>query len=290
MKDAALGTDVNSFADRLGFVAVYPEQSYADNVRRCWNWFEPIHQARGSGEPAAIAAITRRVLRGRRGLTLDPNRVHVMGMSAGGAMAGILAATYPDLYASVGIHSAPQYQAAESVVSALLVMKSAGPDPERQGRLAYDAMGPRARVVPVIVFQGLEDRTVWAGNGDRVVAQWLATSQLAGGDVPELDFTVPGSSTAGRSAGGLSYTVRSWNDERARPVVEYWTVSGLGHAWSGGVSAGSYTDPRGPGATEAMCDFFSRCGMDRDLAKARRSEPSGSGRIRWAAAGRSWSR
>ena len=113
-QDAALGTGVNAYADRAGFVAVYPEQSAADNLQLCWNWFQPRHQARGSGEPAAIARITERVLRGRGGPNLDRNRVHVMGLSAGGAMAGILAATYPDLYASVGIHSAPQFGAARS--------------------------------------------------------------------------------------------------------------------------------------------------------------------------------
>jgi poly(3-hydroxybutyrate) depolymerase len=131
------------------------------------NWFQPRHQARGSGEPADIARITERVLGGSGGGTLDRNRVHVMGLSAGGAMAGILAATYPDLYASVGIHSAPQYRAARSPMTAMLAIKSGGPDPERQGRFAHAAMGPRARVVPVIVIQGDADRTVWAGNGDR---------------------------------------------------------------------------------------------------------------------------
>jgi|GEM_PF-170660 poly(hydroxyalkanoate) depolymerase family esterase len=274
--DAALGTEVNAYADRAGFVAVYPEQSAKDNLRRCWNWFEPRHQARGSGEPAAIARITERVLSRRGGARLDRNRVHVMGLSAGGAMAGILAATYPDLYASVGIHSAPQFRAARSPVTALLAMKSGGPDPERQGRLAHTAMGARARVVPVIVVQGDADRTVWAGNGDRVVRQWLTTSGLASGQGPEYDFARPHASSADRAPGGLSYSVRSWNDSGGRPVVRYWVVSNLGHAWSGGASAGSYTDPRGPSATGAMCDFFDQCDMDGDRAVA---NPSGRHRV-----------
>lgn len=107
-QDAALGTGVNALADRMGFVAVYPEQSAHDNPRHCWNWFDPRHQVRGSGEPAAIARITEQVLSRPGGATLDRKRVHVMGLSAGGAMAGILAATYPDIYASVGIHSGPR--------------------------------------------------------------------------------------------------------------------------------------------------------------------------------------
>ena len=268
VKDAALGTEVNAYAERAGFVALYPEQSAADNLRLCWNWFQPRHQARGFGEPAAIARITERVLGGRGGATLDRNRVHVMGLSAGGAMAGILAATYPDIYASVGIHSAPQFGAARSPVTALLAMKSGGPDPERQGRLAHAAMGSRARVVPVIVFQGDADRTVWAGNGDTVVRQWLTTSRLANGGGPEYDFARPHASNADRVPGGLSYEVRSWNNKAGRPVVQYWVVSDLGHAWSGGASAGSYTDPRGPSATRAMCDFFDQTGMERNVAVA----------------------
>jgi poly(hydroxyalkanoate) depolymerase family esterase len=285
-KDAALGTEVNAFADRAGFVAVYPEQSAADNLRRCWNWFEPRHQARGSGEPAAIARITEQVLRRPGGAMLDRNRVHVMGLSAGGAMAGILAATYPDVYASAGIHSAPQYAAARSPMTALLAMRNGGPDPERQGRLAHAAMGPRARVVPVIVVQGEADRTVFPGNGDRVVRQWLTTSGLAGGGGQPLDFTRPHASTTDRAPGGLTYSVRSWNDGAGRPVARYWVVPGLGHAWSGGASAGSYTDPRGPGATEAMCAFFGQCRMDRDREPAARSPRSARLRARWVALGR----
>src|SRR5674476_1305840 len=81
----------------------------------------------------------------------------------------------------------PLFIAARSPMTALLAMKSGGPDPERQGRLAHAAMGPRARVVPVIVIQGDADRTVWAGNGDSVVRQWLTTSRLANGEGLELD-------------------------------------------------------------------------------------------------------
>jgi poly(hydroxyalkanoate) depolymerase family esterase len=262
-----VGTQVNAFADKAGFVVLYPEQSASDNVRRCWNWFDRRHQFRGSGEPAAIARITERVLRQTGRVRLDRNRVHVMGISAGGAMAGIMAATYPDLYASAGIHSAPQYRAAWSLVTAVLAMRNGGPDPRRQGRLAHNAMGPRARVVPVIVVQGGSDRTVRARNGDRVVRQWLTTSRLAGGRRTELDFARPHVSSAGLAPGGLSYSVRSWNDAAGRPVVQYWKVPDLGHAWSGGSSEGSYTDPRGPSATAAMCSFFDQCPMDPDHSR-----------------------
>jgi poly(hydroxyalkanoate) depolymerase family esterase len=281
-KDAAFGTGVNALADRAGFVALYPEQSAQDNRQRCWNWFDPRHQLRGAGEPEAIARITERVLSSS---ALDRNRVHVMGLSAGGAMAGILAAAYPDVYASVGIHSAPQYGAATSPVTAVVAMKAGGPDPEKQGQLAYAAMGQRARVVPVVVVQGEADWTVRPVNGDSVVRQWLTTSRLAGGPAPGWDFARPHASDAGRVPGGLSYSVRTWTDEVGRPVVQYWSVPGLGHAWSGGVGAGSYTDPRGPSATEAMCDFFRQSRLDRDLEGAGRPRPVLDARARRVALG-----
>ena len=254
--DIALGTGVNVLADLKGFVALYPEQSTADNAQSCWNWFDVGDQVRGAGEPAAIAAITERVLSRPGGATLDRGRVYVMGMSAGGAMACILAATYPDVYASVGIHSGLEYRAAGSVLSGLLAMANGGPDPQRQGQVAYAAMGPRARVVPALVVEGGVDRTVRPVNGDQVVRQWLTTSRLASGAATGLDFARPSASRDGLAPGGLAYSVRTWNDVAGRSVVQYWTVPGLAHAWSGGAAAGSFTDPRGPSATEAMYDFF----------------------------------
>jgi len=255
-KDIALATGVNALADRAGFVAVYPEQSVLDNPLRCWNWFNPRNQVRGSGEPAKIVRTTEGVLSRPGGATLDRNRVYVMGFSAGGAMAVILAATYPDVYAAVGIHSALQYRAAGSLVTAALAMKFGGPNPERQGLLAHAAMGTRARVVPVIVFQGGADRIVGPVNGDNVVRQWLRTSRLASRAATGLDFGRPQASRVGRTPGGLSFSVRTWNDGAGRPAVQYWTVPALGHAWSGGSRAASFTDPRGPSATETMYDAF----------------------------------
>ena len=255
-RDIALGTGVNGLADREGFVALYPEQGIRNNPRRCWNWFDVRNQVRGVGEPAEIARITRLVL-GRPGeVTLDRQRVYLIGMSAGGAMAGILAVTYPDLYAAVGIHSAPEYAAAQNLVAAYVAMRYGGPDPQWQGLLAYGAMGLRARVVPVFVVQGQADQTVWPVNGDRVVRQWLTTSRLASGKLKGLAFARPDSRHGALAPGGLPYLVRTWTDDAGRPVVRYWTVSGLAHAWSGGAFGGSFTDPRGPSATQAMYDFF----------------------------------
>ena len=255
--DAAVGTQLNTVADRAGFIAVYPEKTVG-GTQGCWSWFASRNQMRGSGEPATIAGITEEVLSDSDGPSLDRERVYVVGLSAGGAMAGILGETYPDLYAAVGIHSSPQYRAARSLSSAVLAMTTGGPNPDVQGKLAHAAMGSRARVVPVMVIQGDRDRTVWPGNGERVVRQWLTTTQLASGWSLHPDFARPDATHQERSPGGLSYSIRRWYAASGLAVAEFWFVAGLGHAWSGGAPAGSYTEARGPSATEGMYRFLSQ--------------------------------
>src|SRR3954454_3063899 len=112
------GSLMNRAADRHGFVVAYPEQSREENPSCCWNWFSSSHQARGGGEPASIAGATRTVAEAVDRWTIDPARVFVAGMSAGGAMAAVMAATYPDLFAAVAIHSGLAYGSARSLPSA----------------------------------------------------------------------------------------------------------------------------------------------------------------------------
>jgi poly(hydroxyalkanoate) depolymerase family esterase len=262
-EDAAAGTRLNELADREGFAVVYPEQDTRHNRRRCWNWFRAQHQTRRTGEPAAIAGIVTTVLREEKRVDLDPTRVYVLGLSAGGAMASVLAATYPDLFAAVGIHSGLQYGAAQSAPSAVYAMRRGGPDPERQGLLAHAAMGRHARAVPVVVVHGEADETVSAANGELVVRQWLATARAASAGELDPDFHRPDHDRGHVSPGGLHYSVRRWH-AAGRPLAEYWLISGLGHAWSGGAAAGSYTDPRGPDATAAIYRFLRRHSLDAD--------------------------
>ena len=250
------GALMNRTADRHGFVVAYPEQSREDNPGCCWNWFSTSHQARGGGEPASIAGATRTVTEATDRWTVDSDRVFVAGMSAGGAMAAVMAATYPDVFAAVAIHSGLAYASARSLPSATQAMSRGGPDPEAQGEAALAAMGAAARVVPALVIHGTADGTVAPVNAEHAVRQWMATNRRAAGGAYDPDFDRPDALVREDGAGGRPFTRRTWLDDAGRLVQEQIEVEGLGHAWSGGAAGGSYTDPRGPSAADAIHAFF----------------------------------
>jgi len=251
----AAATKIRAAADRHGFAVLLPEQDRADNAMRCWNWFAPEHQERGRGEPSAIAAILTQLLADRE-LRIDRRRVFVCGLSSGGAMAAILAVTYPDLFSAAAIHSGLAYRSASDVRSAHAAMANGGGDPAAQGRAAYAAMGPRARAVPTMVIHGSDDRTVAAVNARLVLRQAMAANRLAAPDCRLLDEDHPDAVVTGQVHGGHAYTRTRWTDGRGAPMHELLLVDGLGHAWSGGLAGGSHTDPRGPDATDAIARFF----------------------------------
>jgi poly(hydroxyalkanoate) depolymerase family esterase len=230
--DFAAGTRMNFLADEQSCFVVYPEQPSGANQAKCWNWFRSGDQQRDGGEPSLIAGITRQIMRKH---AVDPKRVYVCGLSAGGAAAAIMAATYPDLYAAIGVHSGLACGAARDLPSALVAM--------RQGGGAGVTADARS-AVPTIVFHGDSDTTVHPDNADRIVAQSTeATRQTI-------------SVVRGQVPGGHAYTRTMQTDPGGKVTSEHWTIHGAGHAWSGGSPAGSYTDPKGPDATREMLRFF----------------------------------
>jgi poly(hydroxyalkanoate) depolymerase family esterase len=230
--DFAAGTRMNFLAEEQNCFVVYPEQPSGANKAKCWNWFRTGDQRRGGGEPSLIAGITRQIMRDH---AIDPKRVYVAGLSAGGAAAAIMGATYVDLYAAVGIHSGLACGAASDLPSAFVAM--------RQGN-GPEAIGKVGSPVPTIVFHGDRDTTVHPNNGDRIVEQ---SAKAARAKAKVIDGRVPR---------GHAYTRTMLTDEGGRAISEHWNVHGAGHAWSGGSPAGSYTDPRGPDASREMLRFF----------------------------------
>jgi poly(3-hydroxybutyrate) depolymerase len=192
--------------------------------------------------------------------TVDPNRVYLAGMSAGGAMAVILGATYPDLFKAIAVHSGLEYRAATDLLGAVRVLGQGGPNPLAQGNEAFQAMGDHARLMPVIVIHGTEDRRNTPLNGELAVRQWLETNRLATGGAFNADFNKPTTDDRFDEAvpGGYTYRIQRWSDGQGKIVQEYWVVDGMPHAWSGGYWLGSFADPRGPSASRGMFAFLSR--------------------------------
>jgi poly(hydroxyalkanoate) depolymerase family esterase len=239
--DFAAGTRMNALAEERTFLVAYPAQDDRANAQRCWNWFNPGDQRRDQGEPSLIAGITRQVMRQH---VIDRRRIYIAGLSAGGAAAAVMGATYPDLYAAVGVHSGLPYGAAGDLPSAFAAMRQGAPGP-----LPGDTPPARqGRLVPTIVFHGDQDGTVNPRNGDQVIAQ--ARAAAAG------NLQVTAAVQRGQVPGGRAYSRRLHADIGGKTVLEQWAIHGAGHAWSGGSPAGSYTDPHGPDATREMLRFF----------------------------------
>jgi poly(hydroxyalkanoate) depolymerase family esterase len=234
--DFAAGTTMNAVAEREKFIVVYPEQLRQANSMGCWNWFEPAHQARGEGEPAMIAALASHVASLHRA---DPARIYVAGLSAGGAMAALAGKLYPEVFAAVGVHSGLAPGAARDVSSAFTAMR-AGPGKSA----AVDAIG-----LPVIVFQGSGDKTVSPVNAGVIAREEVASWARHGLHLSSMRTDAP-------PHDGRESSIVRWTDPAGKAYVEIWTIQSAPHAWAGGDLAGSFTDPKGPSASEAMFRFF----------------------------------
>ena len=229
-EDFAAGTTMNALAEEQGCLVLYPEQTAGANPSACWNWFDGAHQGREQGEPSILAGMTREVLREHGG---DPGRVFVAGLSAGGAMAAILGTAYPELYAAVGVHSGLPFAAAHDLQSAVAAMKG-----------DFRRRHVPGRALPIIVFHGDKDTTVHPANGDELIERRrrdpLDATAVEPGQVPD----------------GHAYTRTVHSRPDGSVQAEHWLVHGAGHAWSGGDARGTYTDGKGPSASQAMLQFF----------------------------------
>ena len=233
-EDFACGTRMNALAEEFGLVVAYPHQTRLANPQGCWNWFDRRHQNRGSGEPAKLAGLAQALA---KEFDVRRERVFAAGLSAGGAMAEILAETYPDVFDAVGIHSGLPYKSAGDVPSAFAAMK---------GTAAFDPapLGPSNRHCRKIIFHGLADGTVVPINGERILNEAeRAETSLTRSD---LDWPIEG--------GRVSRTVLK--DADGQPAAEQWLVEGGGHAWFGGDPRGSFTQTVGLDASRVMVRFF----------------------------------
>jgi poly(hydroxyalkanoate) depolymerase family esterase len=237
--DFAAGTQMNALAEEHGFIVVYPNQCKAANASLCWNWFKPEDQMRGAGEPSILAGITKEVM---AEYDIDPERVFVAGLSAGGAMAAVMGETYPEIFAAVGVHSGLPYRSATDVVSAFAAMRGdpGMRPPSKRRSTGGVANNPRIRT---IVFHGDADHIVHPSNAAKITELHTRNSDSV--------ERVKSQSSASRP-----YSRTVTRDKTGSAVIEQWLVHGSGHAWSGGSPDGTYTDPGGPDASREMLRFF----------------------------------
>jgi poly(hydroxyalkanoate) depolymerase family esterase len=236
--DFAAGTRMNALAEEHGFLVAYPIQCKSANPSLCWNWFKPEDQMRGGGEPSIIAGITSEIVAEH---DIDPQRVFVAGLSAGGAMAAVMGATYPEVYAAVGVHSGLPYRSAIDITSAFAAM-GGNAELQRRQRKSHPNSdhAPRVRT---IVFHGDADHIVHPSNAATIIEAQAKTDDSV-------------ERAKARSSARRTHTRTVTRDKTGTVVVEQWLIHGSGHAWSGGSADGTYTDPHGPDASREMLRFF----------------------------------
>ena len=241
--DFAAGTRMNVLAEEHGCLVAYPAQSASANISKCWNWFKAEDQQRDSGEPSLIAGITRQIM---AEYPVDPQRVYVAGLSAGGAAAAVMAATYPDLYAAVGVHSGLAVGAAKDMPSAFAAMQGGATTMPTQLSTIDRLRGGADRA---------DDRVPWRPGPHGQPAQRRSGHRPG---ARRRGHRPAGNSdrTAGPGPGGRTYRRTTHADAAGQTLLEQWVIHGAGHAWAGGSPAGSYTDPQGPDASREMLRFF----------------------------------
>jgi poly(hydroxyalkanoate) depolymerase family esterase len=250
------GTRMNALAEENRCAVLYPQQSPASNPLRCWNWFESA-SLEGKGDAGMIAALIAQVTCRR---PIDPRRVYVAGMSAGGAMACILALRHSRLFAACAIHSGVMYGAAVSPMRAFTVMQD-GPS-----SASMDAAQKRlsklagAVVVPTLVIHGDSDATVNPANADQIIEQLRLRAEAID---PAAGAAVAGAEQ--RIGKGKVY-LRQDFVQQDRIVVRKILIQGLGHAWSGGDPRFEYNDPEGPDASRLILDFAKQYQREVPLA------------------------
>lgn len=208
------GAGWTELASQQGFAVLAPEQKGVNNPGTCFNWFNPTDVTRGEGEVASLAAMIEDMVEEHH---LDPKRVFITGLSAGGAMTAAMLACYPELFAGGAIIAGLPYGAADNVMAALEVMRTAPiKKPREWGHLARAASHHRGGWPRVSIWHGDSDQTVNVGNAQASLAQWADLDGLKLGDARQE--TVEG--------GAVHLT---WSNPEGGEQLEIYTVPGLGH-------------------------------------------------------------
>lgn len=241
------GAGWSQMADRHGFALLFPEQQRQNNANLCFNWFSPEDSRRDGGEALSIRAMVAAMVE-RHGI--DPARIFVTGLSAGGAMASVLLATYPDVFAGGGIIAGLPFGSATSVPQAFERMRGqGGPDAAGLSALVRDASSHAGPWPTVSVWHGTGDATVAPSNASAILSQWHRLHGLA--ELPTSSDRVDG------------YPHRVWEDGQGRAVLEEYQITGMGHGTpldttgaEGCGRPGAYMLETGISSTAHLCHFW----------------------------------
>lgn len=252
-------TGFNRVAEREGFVVLYPDvdaigRSAPGPINQSWKFYDPSTYFRGNGDSAAIADMTRDTI---AHAPIDPERVYIVGVSASGLMEAVDAAAYSELFtAAASVESA-------GFADGTCFTNGVGIPVETSAQLAFDQMGPRARVVPTMVITSDGDLAFPAACGEKALQQGLRTNNLvlSGGQDAPLKLS-PASVRHDQVPGGYTYDVSSYRDRAGCLVAEKWLIHGMPHSWPGGPTVDpkytGYTDRKAPSGAEAAWAFLRR--------------------------------
>lgn len=275
-------TRMNQLAEKEPFIVLYPtmnrffnplfDEPHIFNLAGCWNWFLDENQHREDGLPKIIADMIKaaeKILIKKYNVYIDQNKIFAVGFSAGGAMAGILGVTYPEIFSGIAICSGLPYDAAKTNLwkdpwnrEAEYAMKNGVKDPYESGKKAFRELEKaffitkRQKKLPLILFHGMKDTTVNPINSNQMVIQWAQMYYLMEGGQGKVNV-IPSELKINQLKNGRSYTQHIYQDPQGHPFIEFWQVHEMNHAWSGG-KKGKFGDPLGPDATTIIWEFFKK--------------------------------
>lgn len=229
------GSGWSAAADRHGFAVLFPEQQRANNPNLCFNWFSPQDASRGRGEALSIRQMVA-AIQARHGT--DPTRVFVTGLSAGGAMAAVMLATYPEVFAGGAVIAGLPFGTAQSVPEAFDRMRGHGGIPPAALAQLVRSASSHAGSWPILsVWHGTNDMTVDRSNAEAIVDQWRTLHGVR--NAPCRSDTVDG------------YPHKVWCDAQGREVIEEYAITGMGHGTPLSTSAAVQGETAGPYMLEA---------------------------------------
>jgi poly(hydroxyalkanoate) depolymerase family esterase len=222
-----LGAGWSTLAEHYGFALLMPEQQRSNNANTCFNWFNPEDIARDSGEACSIRQMIARMV---DDVGIDPDRIFVTGLSAGGAMTSVMLATYPEIFAGGAVIAGLPFGVATNVREALNGMFQSPSRPAGElGDLVRKASNHKGPWPKLSVWHGSADRTVNPANANEIVKQWLDVHDLPA--APMSEGTVDG------------YPRQIWWNADGETTVESYTITNMAHGTPLGV--GDNDEPYG---------------------------------------------